>query len=166
MSESVHAEAKLAIAETMSNYATGLDSKNWALVRDCFCDEVLIDYGEISQSTGGPDKPRQADDWVKVLQGNLQGFDITHHMIGNHRYQRRDDRVECISYLVAEHIIFEDPATLVATEGSYITVAGYYTNGYLESRSGWRIADSQLKVTWMRGDPGLFARAAERGVAG
>lgn len=162
MSDPISAGAKLAIAETMANYATGLDTKNWSLVRDCFCDEILIDYGPISAPTGGPDTPRPADDWVKVLSGNLQGFDITHHMIGNHRYSRRHDKIECISYLVAEHVIFEDPETLLATEGHSITVAGYYTNGYLESRDGWRIADSQLIVTWMRGDPTLFQRAASR----
>lgn len=162
MNDAIHADARLAIAETIANYATGLDSKDWALVRDCFCDEIIIDYGAISEPTGGPDTPRKADDWVKVLQGNLQGFDITHHMIGNHRYRRRGDGIECTSYMVAEHVIFEDPATLLATEGSYITVAGYYTNGYIESRSGWRIADSQLKVTWMRGDPDLFLKAAQR----
>jgi hypothetical protein len=153
---------KLAIAEAYSNYATGLDTKNWALVRDCFCDQVLIDYGSISEPTGGPDVPRKADDWLEHLKGTLTGFDMTQHSITNHRYQFKGDTVQCTAYLVAEHLMFDDPAMPLANGDQFITVAGFYTNDYVQDNGQWRIAKSMLAVTWMRGDVGLFEKAALR----
>ena len=54
--------------DSFNLYAEGLDSKNWPMVRNCFADEVFIDYGEISAATGSPDQARPADDWMKHLQ--------------------------------------------------------------------------------------------------
>jgi hypothetical protein len=153
---------KVAIAEVMSNYATGLDTKNWAMVQDCFCEHVLIDYGAISASTGGPEVPRRAKDWLEILKANLSGFDIIQHNITNHRFVIGEDGVQCTAYLVAEHMIFADPAMPLANEGEFITVSGYYTNDFVIDAGQWRIAKSMLAVTWMRGDPGLFEIAAQR----
>lgn len=153
---------KLAIAEAYSNYATGLDTKNWAMVRECFCDEVYIDYGSISAPTGDPAIPRKADDWLQILTGTLAGFDMTQHSITNHRYEFMGDSVRCTAYLVAEHLMFDSPMMPLANDGQFITVSGYYTNDYVVERGHWRIAKSMLAVTWMRGDPGLFEKAVQR----
>ena len=131
---------KVAIAEVMSNYATGLDTKNWAMVQDCFCEQVLIDYGDISAPTGAPDVPRRAEDWLQILKANLSGFDITQHSITNHRFVIGEDSVQCTAYLVAEHMLFADPAMPLAADGEFITVAGYYTNDFVIDADQWRIA--------------------------
>lgn len=157
-----NADTRLAIAEVMATYATGLDTKNWDMVRSCFCDEVLIDYGIISAATGAPEVPRKAEDWLAVLSGNLTGFDITQHMIANHRFDFSGSDVGCVSYLIAEHMIFDTPDALLAQSDQFITVAGYYTNRYTLADKRWRISESQLAVTWMRGNAGLFEVAAQR----
>lgn len=158
-------ETKLAVAEVYSNYATGLDTKNWAMVRDCFCDQVFIDYGSISAPTGAADVPRQADDWINNIQGTLNGFDMTQHNITNHRFEFGGEGVRCTAYLVAEHLMFDDPALPLSNDGQFITVSGYYTNDFVRDNGRWRIARSQLAVTWMRGDPGLFEKALLRASA-
>ena len=56
-------------------YAEGLDEKNWEKVRNCFADEVFIDYGVIVDPDGDPRVPKKADDWVAQLQKNIGGFD-------------------------------------------------------------------------------------------
>ena len=103
---------QLALAESYSHYAEGLDSKNWDLVRSCFADEIYIDYGEISEPTGGPDVARRADDWLPILQSVINGFDITRHMITNHRCTISDEVVRCRAYMIADHIIFPEPDIL------------------------------------------------------
>lgn len=153
---------KLAVAEVYSNYATGLDTKTWSMVRDCFCDQVYIDYGSISAPTGDPAIPRKADDWLQIVKGTINGFDMTQHTITNHRYEFDGDTVRCTAYLVAEHFIFASPMMPLANEGQFITVGGYYTNDFVQDRGQWRIAKSQLAVTWMRGDPALFEKALQR----
>ena len=37
-----------ALIDSYNQYAQGLDTKDWPMVRDCFADEVLIDYGDLS----------------------------------------------------------------------------------------------------------------------
>ena len=46
-----------ALIDNYNNYAQGLDSKDWPLVRACFADKVFIDYGSISAATGDPACP-------------------------------------------------------------------------------------------------------------
>ncbi len=46
-----------ALIDKYNNYAQGLDSKDWPLVRACFADEVLIDYGSMSDPTSDPAIP-------------------------------------------------------------------------------------------------------------
>ena len=58
--------------------------------------------------------------------------------------------------------MFDDPAMPLANGDQFITVAGFYTNDYVQDNGQWRIAKSMLAVTWMRGDVGLFEKAALR----
>ena len=53
-------KVRSAMVDNYNAYAEGLDSKNWPLVRSCFCDEVYIDYGFISAPSGDPRVPRRA----------------------------------------------------------------------------------------------------------
>ena len=68
-------EIRNALIDNYNNYAQGLDSKNWEMVRSCFCDEVIIDYGDISAPSGDPALPRRADEWLKHLQSVITKFD-------------------------------------------------------------------------------------------
>ena len=74
---------QLAISQVMANYAMGLDRHEWALLRSCFCDQILVDYGEKSAATGEPGKLRSADSWLEVLKEAITRFDMTHHMINS-----------------------------------------------------------------------------------
>lgn len=38
---------------------------------------MSLDYGEFSDSTEGSNVLRSSDDWVAILQGVINGFDIT-----------------------------------------------------------------------------------------
>ncbi len=156
---------KLAIAEAYSNYATGLDTKNWAMVRDCFCDQVLIDYGSISEPTGGPDVPRKADDWLEHLKGTLTGFDMTQHSITNHRFKFGEETGSCQAYLTADHIIFPNPEMPLAMPEDVVTVVGEYTNQYRREGADWKIFHTKLVVNFTTGNMALLGQAAERAAA-
>jgi hypothetical protein len=160
-----HLRVRQALIDNFNAYAQGLDSKEWPLVRACFADEVLIDYGAISAPTGDPAVPRRADDWVAILQGVINGFDRTFHAIGNHRFAIDGDRVSCRAYLKADHIIFADPGLPIVAEGEIVTVVGEYTNHYTRIDGDWKIRKSELAVHWSSGNVGLFAAAAQRVMA-
>ena len=151
-----------ALIENYNNYAEGLDSKNWPLVRSCFADEVLIDYGELSAASGSADVPRPADNWLGYLQGVINGFDITRHAISNHRFTISDGVVSCRAYLTADHVIFPDPSNPHIGPENNVTVVGEYTNTYGEFDGVWKIIKSQLVVNYSYGNWSLFEQAGMR----
>ena len=151
-----------ALIENYNNYAEGLDSKNWPMVRACFADEVVIDYGSISAATGDPDVPRPADDWMKHLQSVINGFDITRHTITNHRVSILENEISCRAYLTADHVVFSNPEMPIVGDEDVVTVVGEYTNHYRQVEGSWKICRSALVVNWSRGNVALFATATER----
>lgn len=151
-----------ALIANYNAYAEGLDSKNWPLVRSCFADEILIDYGPLSAPTGPADVPRRADDWMGYLQGVINGFDITRHTITNHRFVINDGQVSCRAYLVADHILFPEPGNPHISAQDNITIVGEYNNTYGEFAGQWKIVKSELVVNFSHGNLGLFERATQR----
>ena len=151
-----------ALIDNYNDYAEGLDSRNWPLVRACFADEVLIDYGDISAATGSPDVPRRTEDWMQHLRGVINGFDITRHTITNHRVRLSGGEVSCRAYLMADHVVFADPANPLVGERDVVTVVGEYTNHYERIGGSWKICKSRLVVNWTRGNLALFGLAVER----
>ncbi len=154
------------LIDNYNRYAEGLDSKNWSQVRSCFSDIVYIDYGAISAPTGSPEEPRQADDWLLVLQGVINGFDFTRHTITNHRFQFDRDRPSCRTYLVADHVIYQNPEIPIAGPAEIATVIGEYCNSYEQQPDGrWTICRSALDIQCSTGNAELFATAMQRAAA-
>jgi hypothetical protein len=151
-----------ALIDNYNNYAQGLDSKNWPMVRACFADEVVIDYGSISAATGDPALPRPTDDWMKHLRSVINGFDITRHTITNHRVSILDSEISCRAYLTADHVAFSNPEVPIVGDDEVVTVVGEYTNHYRQIEGDWKICKSALVVNWSRGNVALFAAAMER----
>lgn len=151
-----------ALVDNYNQYAEGLDSKNWPLVRACFADEILLDYGSVGAETGAPDVPRPADDWIKHLKSVINGFDVTRHTITNHRVRITDEEIACTAYLIADHVVFPNPELPHIEDNDVVTVVGEYTNHYEQIGGLWKIVKSQLLVNWTRGNLGLFESAPER----
>jgi len=154
-----------ALIDNYNNYAQGLDSKDWDLVRACFADEVLIDYGSISAPTGAPAVPRRADDWLKILQGVINGFHITRHAISNHRFSISASKVSCRAYLSADHVLFPNPEVPIIGAQDVVTVVGEYNNHYAQIGGAWKICKSELAINWSSGNMALLTAATERVLA-
>ena len=154
-----------ALIDSYNNYAQGLDSKQWPLVRACFADEVVIDYGSISAATGSPDVPRKTDDWMKHLQGVINGFDVTRHTITNHRVTISEEEVSCRAYLTADHVIFPNPEMPIIGDQDVVVVVGEYNNTFQKIDGVWKICKSELVVNWSSGNVGLFETATARAAA-
>lgn len=158
-------EIRNAVIDNYNRYARGLDSKNWDSVRACFADTVFIDYGDISAPTGDPAVPREADDWLLILQSVINGFDITRHTITNHRVDISDDQVSCAAYLTADHVIFANPDVPLVGAQEVVTVVGEYSNEYQKINDDWKICKSQLVVNWTSGNAELLGTAMARAAA-
>lgn len=144
------------ISDVVHRYARAIDLLDAELFRSCFTERVDIDFSSMG---AGRHAAIAVDAWIEQVYAGMGGFDATHHVSSNHMHELRGDRATCVSYLVAEHFLFED-----AGERS-LTLGGHYTNQLVRTPAGWRICASTLTVTWHRGSLALFTESRERYLA-
>ena len=73
---------KAQIAEVLIRYATGIDFKDWALLRTCWTDDVEVDYGEVGQYSG-------VDAITDLMSQLHNGMGPTYHRLTNYHDHRR-----------------------------------------------------------------------------
>lgn len=159
-----HVDLKNALINSFNNYITGVDTKNWQMVRSCFADEVSLDYGELSSSTVGTNVSCSSDAWIEVLQNTINGFDMTRHVITNHRIKECAGGVIFSAYLDADHLIFSDPQKNFTKPLDIVKLVGEYINEYNLVDGQWKIIKSQLRTDWLSGNLDLFEKAQVRAV--
>lgn len=155
------ADDKLAVAETIYRYATGIDTRDFTLYRSIFAPEVAIDFSSYS---GREPATMSGDDWVAGLIPLFSGLDATQHTMTNPiaEIDGDGDGARCRMYMQAHHVYDpDDPA-------SWFTIGGYYDDTLVRSAdgpAGWLITGVTLTVLWRRGDPGIMAAATAAGHA-
>jgi hypothetical protein len=138
-----------AISRVLYSYAAGADRRDWALFRSCFCDEVEVD---LSSWHGGAPERLALDDWVERVRAGLSGFDATQHLNSNHLIDLDGDAAHATSTIQASHMLGPERVVL----------GGWYDTHLLRIDDRWRIARSQLNITWREGREELFAEAAKK----
>jgi 3-phenylpropionate/cinnamic acid dioxygenase small subunit len=153
----VSAEDKLAVAECVYRYATGVDTRDWAMYRSLFAAQVEVDFSSYD--------PRlrpvtvAADDWIAGMKPVFAGLAATQHMMSNPLVELEGDSAQITMYVRAHHVFDpQDP-------DSYYTVGGYYRNRLVRERGNWKLVRVNLNVTWRLGHPEIMEAARARGVS-
>ncbi|MGI8926311.1 MAG: nuclear transport factor 2 family protein [Tepidiformaceae bacterium] len=144
---------RAAISDVLHRYATGLDMRDWTLLRSIFTDQLDMDFSSIGMRPG----PVTADAWVESARVLFAGFDATQHLSANHVHDIRGDEATCTSYMRAEHFVLNNEGE------NYYTMGGYYTNALVRTEEGWKLRGVTLTVTWNRGNRHVLRLAAQRG---
>ena len=161
---------RLAIIEVLSNYATGLDARDWQLWRSVFVDEVVFDLSSWSKQ---PARTLQTDRVVRSQARIFAELVVTQHFITNHRVSIDGDRARCLAHMRAEHWIVDDQAIVrdpaiacdERTQTSRYTMFGYYDDKLVRTSEGWKIREMQLNVTHTEGPRWVMAEAVRRASA-
>jgi SnoaL-like domain len=136
------------IIDVQHRYATGVDTRNWELLRTCFTDELEADF---SSGFGAPVVRLKADEWIESIAPVMGALKATQHTITNHVITfDDDDHATCVAYVQARH---HNPNP---TGDCDHTVYGFYTNHFERTSNEWRITKCKLTVSWMTGNFGLF----------
>jgi 3-phenylpropionate/cinnamic acid dioxygenase small subunit len=151
------AEDKLAVAECVYRYATGVDTRNWAMYRSLFVDEVEIDFS--SFGPGLDPMTIAADDWVAGVKPLFEGLAATQHMMSNPLVELEGDSAEITMYVRAHHVLDPDDPE------SYYTVGGYYRNRLVRDGGAWKLVRVNLNVTWRLGNPEIMEAARAAGIS-
>ena len=96
---------KAQIADVLIRYATGIDFKDWALLRTCWTEDVDCDYGEVGRYSG-----------VDAISGLMEqlhsSMGPTYHRLSNFTITVDGDRATARSYVFAHlQAVPDDPAT-------------------------------------------------------
>ncbi len=146
---------RLALIDVLSNYATGLDARDWTLWRSVFVDEVIFD---LSSWSGQPPRPLDTDRVVASQARIFAELTVTQHFIANHRVEIDGDRARVLAHMRAEHWI-DTPSPSGCNR---YTMFGYYDDKLLRTPAGWKIVEMQLNVTQTEGDRWVLDEASRR----
>jgi 3-phenylpropionate/cinnamic acid dioxygenase small subunit len=124
---------KAQIADVLIRYATGIDSKDWALLRTCWTEDVDVDYGEVGRYAG-------ADAITDLMKQLHQGMGPTYHRLSNIAVTVDGDRATARSYVFAHlQALPDDPA-------SWVEALGHYDDELVRTPQGWRIATRTTQI--------------------
>lgn len=155
--------ARLAVHDVMHRYAWAVDSKDWGLLRGCFCSPLRADFrsfGAKAVFSGS------AEEWVENVRQTISGMEATQHLMANHLY-RLDlgpdglGRARGTTYIQALHRCRNDWG------GDVYTIGGHYQVEMRElpepgsAGTEWRIERYAINVSWHAGDRHVL-RAARR----
>lgn len=135
-------------------YAQGIDTKDWALLRSIFTDEITMDFFDYS---GGPAVTLKADDWIENVKILMTGLDSTQHVMTNPIVDVDGDTATCRMYMKAEHFL-QNP------QGSFdYAIGGYYIDKLVRLDGRWMINAVTLKLFWQRGNRNIMNLAIKIG---
>ena len=135
-------------------YALGIDTRDFDLLRSIFTDEITMDFQDYS---GQPAQTLSADAWVAGVKVLFTGLDATQHVMTNPIVDIDSESATCRMYMKAEHFLAND-------EGSFdYAIGGYYTDRLRKDGDRWLIEAVTLKLFWQRGNRHIMQLAQNIG---
>jgi len=115
------------IADVLIRYATGIDFKDWALLRTCWTEDVEVDYGDVGCYSG-------ADAITGLMEQLHNAMGPTYHRLTNFAITVDGDRAKARSYVHAVLQAVPDDAA------SWVEALGHYDDEFVRTPDGWRIS--------------------------
>jgi 3-phenylpropionate/cinnamic acid dioxygenase small subunit len=117
------------VEDVLLRYATGIDTRNWELLRTCFSNDCDADYGDIGHWHSGD----EITAWMAQCHDPLGP---TMHRITNLAVAVDGDRVTARCYV---HAI-----VTTADRSTAIHAYGWYDDELVSTPDGWRIAQRRF----------------------
>lgn len=135
MSEIGSREDRQDVAELLVRYATGIDRRDWTLLRTCFTDDCSVDYGRLGVWHGVD----ELTDWLRTTHEPLGH---TMHRITNPVTTPNGDGLTARSYV--------DALVLFADDRSGTRATGYYDDELVRTDDGWKIASRRFTMVLLQ----------------
>mgnify|MGYP006123000129 FL=1 len=135
-------------------YAQGIDTRDFKLLRSIFTQNITMDFEDYS---GQPSSSLKADDWVAGCRVLFSGLDSTQHVMSNPIVDIEGERAQCRMYMKAEHFFQNSGGS------SDFALGGYYIDQLEKVNGKWLINAVTLKILWNRGNRHIMSMASARG---
>jgi len=124
------------ITDVLVRYATGIDTRDWALFRTCFTKDVQADYGE---GVGAWTDVDGITEYMTVMHRDMVD---TKHMLSNFVIELDGDTASASTYVHAVLVVTREPLT-------WFEPVGRYEDRLVRTREGWRISHRVFHPTRM-----------------
>jgi 3-phenylpropionate/cinnamic acid dioxygenase small subunit len=131
-------DVRVDVTEVLIRYATAIDRRDWALLRSCFTDDLVADYGPIGAWRG----PDEITDWMRRTH---EPCGHTLHRITNVAVTAHDDGASARCYV--------DALVMVAGNRSGTRGVGFYDDELVATEDGWRIARRHFTLVALQSIP-------------
>ena len=134
---------RVEIIETVNKIAIRSDRRDWAIVRNCFTEQVEFDY--TSLSGGEPvtiTAATQVQQWADFFSST---FKTTQHLIGSHVVTLNGATAGCVAHFQAHHTYLE------ASQGTWL-LAGTYDYDLVRTGNGWKVEKMKMTALWETGN--------------
>ncbi len=122
------------IIDTLLNYATGIDSRDWEAFRSIWTDDLDADYGGAGRLHG-------ADEMTAYMVQAHASMGPTWHRLSNFTVNVEGDTATSRTYFHAVlNIDKSDPDT-------WLDVIGHYDDQLVRTASGWKIQSRRVGRT-------------------
>ncbi|MBA59102.1 MAG: hypothetical protein CMQ40_08000 [Gammaproteobacteria bacterium] len=132
------------------DYAMGIDTHDFELLRSVFAEEIVMDFEDYSRK---PSEKLRADAWVESCKPLFLGLTSTQHVMTNPVVKVFGDTATCRMYMQAEHFLETEKGL-----ESYV-LGGYYLDKLVRSGGRWFITGVTLKLFWTRGNRDIMKAA-------
>jgi 3-phenylpropionate/cinnamic acid dioxygenase small subunit len=135
MTAPVDRDVRLDVADVLVRYATGIDRRDWELLRSCFTDDCDADYGDIGVWNG-------ADEITAWMREAHASCGHTLHRITNQAVTSNGDGVSARSYV--------DALVMFADNQSGTRATGFYDDELVATEDGWKIARRRFTMVLLQ----------------
>jgi 3-phenylpropionate/cinnamic acid dioxygenase small subunit len=131
-------EARLDIAEVLTRYATGIDTRDWDLFMTCFSDDCNVDYGAIGHWHG----PKEISEFMREV-----------HAPCGHTLHRVTNASICGTKRGATARSYVDALVMLTDNQSGTRATGYYDDELVEASRGWQISSRRFTTVLIQAVP-------------
>jgi 3-phenylpropionate/cinnamic acid dioxygenase small subunit len=124
---------RVQIGDVLIRYATGIDSRDWRLFRNCWPADVDADYGDVGHFTG-------VDAITDAMIAMHQNMGPTYHRMTNFAIDLDGDRANVRSYVHAVIMVRPNDST------NWVDAAWHYDDVFVRTADGWRISRRTFHV--------------------
>ena len=132
------------IADLCARYAFALDTKDWALLENCFTGAPTFVH------PGGRLEGFEAI--LSRARGALESLDVSQHLLGNVVAEVDGDTARSTCYFQAQHVRTGTPG------GDTYIIAGSYSDTLARTPGGWKIAERVQVYLWRDGNRDVISR--------
>ena len=114
------------LSDVVLRYATGIDTRDWALFRTCFTDDCQADYGESGKWESG-------DELCSFMEKAHADCGYTLHRVSNQVIHPEGDGFISRTY--------GDAIVMRSDNRKGLRMHGYYDDRFVLTDGGWQIAN-------------------------